>query len=32
MGLLTYLRGWVRLEFRGAFPESVLNACSARNL
>lgn len=32
MGLLTYLRGWVRLEFRGAFPESVLNACAARNL
>lgn len=32
MGMLDRLRGWVVMEFRGTFPESVLNACASRNL
>lgn len=32
MGIFDYLRGWVELEIQGAFPESVLNSCAARNI
>lgn len=32
MGLVAYVRGWVSMEIRGTVPESVLNACAARNI
>lgn len=32
MGIFDFIRGWVSIEIQGTFPESVLNACAARNI
>lgn len=32
MGIFDFLQGWVSMELQGTFPESVLNACAARNI
>ena len=32
MRLVEYFRGWVSMEIQGTLPESVLNACAARNI